>query len=416
MLLDSAKIQEDDAKFKTKHALKHDRKAKPVEPLYKTEDVVRCMDLFVTHGYEHWFKLRNGVEVMFRDAGHILGSASVTLRIEEKGETYLFGFTGDIGRPNRPILHDPKPMPEVDFLITESTYGDRLHESAPAEEDHFLEVMKKTCVEKKGKLIIPAFSVGRTQEIVYMLDQLERAGKLPPIPVYVDSPLAINATMVFGNHPECFDAELHEYMLTDPNPFGFNGLTYIHSTEESKLLNASEQPCVIISAAGMMNAGRIQHHIFNGIDKPRNTLLIVGYCSPNTLGGKLRQRPQSIHLFGIEKSVLADIVIMDSFSAHADRNEMADFLQNQRQSVKQLFLVHGVYESQVNFRSFLLEKGFRNVEIPYLEQEFALGESSGEVNERGRDWARIKEEEARRRRERELKGKDDDEILRQGNM
>lgn len=373
MLLDSAKIQVADAEYENKRAKKRDKHAKKIEPLYTPEDVQRCLNLFVGHGYEHWFKIRHDVEVLFRDAGHILGSATVTLKIREKGETIMFGFTADIGRPARPILRDPVPMPEVDYLICESTYGDRIHEDAPSEHDRFLEILHKTCVEKRGKLLIPAFSVGRTQEIVYMLDQLENAGKLPPISVYVDSPLAVNATVVFGAHPECFDEQLHEYMLVDANPFGFNGLTYTHSVEESKMLNTLDEPCIIISAAGMMNAGRIQHHIFNGIDKARNTLLIVGYCAPHTLGGRLREGAKTIRLFGEEKLVLADVVIMDSFSAHGDRDEMLLFLKNQRNHVKQLFLVHGVYESQVNFRSFLKERGFPKVEIPYLGQEFEIG-------------------------------------------
>ncbi len=372
MLLDSAKIQEGDAAYQTKIARKSDPQARETEPLYDTDDAYNCFEYFVGHSYDSWFNVHPDVEVLFTDAGHILGSACVTLRIKENGKTYVLGFTADIGRPARPILRDPQPMPEADFLLCESTYGDRLHESAPAELDHFLKVIHHTCLEKKGKLIIPAFSVGRTQELVYMLDQLENAGKLPDIPVYVDSPLAVNATGVFGNHPECFDKELHEYMLVDPNPFGFNGLTYIHSVEASKQLNKSHQPCIIISASGMMNAGRIQHHLFNGIENRRNTILIVGYCSPETLGGRLRAGNKSVHIFGQFKQVLAEIEIMDSFSAHGDRDEMYHFISNQKGSVKQLFLVHGVYDSQVNFQFFLKDRGFNNIEIPRLGEEFQL--------------------------------------------
>ncbi len=225
---------------------------------------------------------------MYNDAGHILGSAGVTLEIKENGKTTLFGFTGDIGRPNRPILRDPQPMPECDYLICESTYGDKLHESSPNEMERFLQVIKNTYIEKRGKLIIPAFSVGRTQEIVYMLDQLNTANQLPPIKVYVDSPLAVNATTVYGAHPECFDDQLNKYLLIDQNPFGFNSLTYIRDVEQSKALNTSQEPCIIISSSGMMNAGRVKHHLFNNIEDPRNTFLIVGYCTPDTPGGKLR--------------------------------------------------------------------------------------------------------------------------------
>ena len=246
----------------------------------------------------------------------------------------------------------------MDYLICESTYGDKDHESAPAETDRFLEIIKHTCLEKKGKLIIPAFSVGRTQEIVYMLDQMETSGKLPHIPVYVDSPLAVNATQVFGSHPECFDNELNEYLLIDDNPFGFNSLTYVRSVDMSKQLNATNEACIIISSSGMMNAGRVRHHLANSIDKRKNTLLIVGYCSPDTPGGMLRNGIEKLKLFGEWKPVLMEIEIMDSFSAHADRQELLDFMDNQKETLKKLFLVHGEKDTQQKFRELLQENGF----------------------------------------------------------
>lgn len=263
-------------------------------------------------------------------------------------------------------------MPEVEYLICESTYGDKDHLAGPSEMEHFLDIITKTCVEKKGKLLIPAFSVGRTQEIVYMLDQLESAGKLPHINVYVDSPLAVNATIVFGSHPECFDNQLNEYMLTDENPFGFNRLRYIKEVEGSKALNNTKEACIIISASGMMNAGRVKHHLYNSIDQKKNTVLIVGYCTPETPGGKLREGATELRLFGELKPVLADIEIMDSFSAHADRKEMLDFIDNQKGRLKKLFLVHGVYDRQEKFKEMLDENGFRQVEIPQLGQVFEL--------------------------------------------
>ncbi|MEM8908679.1 MAG: MBL fold metallo-hydrolase, partial [Bacteroidota bacterium] len=218
MLLDSAKIQERDAAYYNKRLARKKRKSKgkkPRSPLYTSEDIGPTMGQFVGIGYNRWHPVSDKVELLFRDAGHILGSANVTLKIKENGRTVRLGFTGDIGRPNRPILRDPQPMPAVDYLISESTYGDKDHDTAPAEIERFLRIITQTCLEKKGKLIIPAFSVGRTQEIVYMLDQLETAGRLPQIPVYVDSPLAVNATQVFGSHPECFDNNLNEYLLID---------------------------------------------------------------------------------------------------------------------------------------------------------------------------------------------------------
>lgn len=376
MLLDSAYIQEKDAEFYNRRILpkrrKKGKKATPRQPLYTKDDVEDTMERFVSYPYNQWLRISEEVEVLFKDAGHILGSASVTLRIKENGTTKMFGFTGDVGRPNRPILRDPQPMPKVDHLICESTYGGKDHEAPPAEMDHFLRIIKETCVERKGKLIIPAFSVGRTQEIVYMLDQLETNGKLPKIPVYVDSPLAVNATMIFGTHPECYDKQLHEYLLVDDNPFGFNRLTYVRKVEISKSLNHRKEPCIIISSSGMMNAGRVKHHLFNSIDQSKNTILIVGYCSPETPGGKLRSGVEEIRLFGEYKPVRAHIEIMDSFSAHADRNELLEFIKNQQDQVKSIFLVHGTINRQEKFRDMLNENGFDEVLIPELGENFKL--------------------------------------------
>lgn len=371
MLLDSAKIQERDAEYYNKKLKKKKKSKKPFRiPLYTSQDIPSTMNAFQGYAYERWYRISEEVEVFFRDAGHILGSASVTLRIQEKsGKTTMLGFTGDIGRPDRPILRDPLPMPEVDYLICESTYGDKEHQSKPGEEEKFLRIIKETCLKKRGKLIIPAFSIGRTQEIVYMLDQMETAGVLPRIPVYVDSPLAVNATMVFGAHPECYDNNLHEYMLLDDNPFGFNDLTYVKEVAISKQLNHSQDPCIIISSSGMMNAGRVRHHLNNSIESKKNTFLIVGYCAPDTPGGMLRNGVETIKLYGERKVVRADIEIMDSFSAHADRKEILDFIENQRNSLKKIFLVHGVKDRQENFKSYLHENGYEKVSIPKLGQE-----------------------------------------------
>lgn len=371
LLLDSAKIQERDVDYRG-HKQRNFNDISFQSPLYTVHDVHVAMEQFVTYPYERWFSIHKDVEVLFRDAGHILGSASVTLKIKEGDRTIHLGFTGDIGRPARPILRDPAPMPEVDYLICESTYGDREHLSAPKETEHLLEIIHQTCVVQGGKLIIPAFSVGRTQEIVFILDQLENEGRLPRIPVYVDSPLAVNATAIYGAHPECFDEDLTEYLLIDENPFGFNGLHYVRDVAVSKQLNESNEPAIIISASGMINAGRVKHHVAHAVDNPRNTILIVGYCAPNTLGGKLREGDQEIYVFGKRKPVRAKIEIMDSFSAHGDKIEMLDFLHNQRASARKVFLVHGDEEAQDNFRGLLLQAGFPEVEIPFLGQEVAL--------------------------------------------
>lgn len=373
MLLDSAKIQERDVEwYNQKIRKKRKKKNKDFRvPLYTAKDVAPAMEAFVGHGYNKWFSIRKGVEVKFRDQGHILGSASVTLRVKKNRKWIYFGFTGDIGRPDRPILRDPVQMPKVDYMICESTYGDREHETTPQQSEKFLEIVKEACCERKGKLIIPAFSIGRTQEIVYTLDKLENAGLLPNIPVYVDSPLAVNATNIYGTHPECYDSDLQDYMLTDPDPFGFNSLKYIRDVNESKMLNNSKKPCIIISSSGMMNAGRVKHHLYNSIENPKNTILIVGYCSPDTPGGMLKAGISEIKLFGDVKQVKAVIKQMDSFSAHADRKEMIDFMSNQNR-IKKLFLVHGEYEAQKKFKKYLGEAGFKKVIIPKMGEEITL--------------------------------------------
>jgi metallo-beta-lactamase family protein len=367
MLLDSARIQESDAEFKNKKAKKQEE-----TPLYTTENAREAMKLFASFGYNVWFSIHPNVEIMFTDAGHILGSASVTLKITEGGKTTTFGFSGDIGRPNRPILNDPQPMPPCDILLCESTYGDKLHQAAPEETDRFLQILKHTCIEKRGKVIIPAFSVGRTQEVIYILDKLVETKQLPAIPVYVDSPLAVNATQVFINHPECFDNEVHDFMLRDPNPFGFQSLVFIQDTEGSKKLNSSDEPCIIIASSGMANAGRVKHHIANNIEKARTTILIVGYASPDSPAGQLRNGVKTINLFGETKRVNCDVEVMDSFSAHADYNEIYHFLENQKAGLQKLFLVHGDYETQIIFKKFLNENGFPRVEIPELNEVVEL--------------------------------------------
>ncbi|MBP6795008.1 MAG: MBL fold metallo-hydrolase [Saprospiraceae bacterium] len=372
MLMDSAKIQENDAEYENKKNAKYGAKVAPIQPLYTIKDAGRIMRNFISFNYNRWFRIHDNVEILFRDSGHILGSASITMRIKEGKKVSMLGFTADIGRADRPILKDPEPMLPVDYLITESTYGDRLHETAPNADEKFLSIIRETCLQKKGKLIIPAFSVGRTQEIVYLLDQAANKHELPPIQVYVDSPLAVNATNVFQSHPECFDAELHEYMLFDKNPFGFNGLTYVKTVEESKGLNIKDNPCIIISSSGMANAGRVRHHLANNIEDPRNTILIVGYCSPNTPGGMLRNGVEAIKFFGELKKVRASVQIMDSFSGHGDQHEMYNYLKNQTSTVQKLFLVHGDERVMPAWKDFLNEKGFNNVTIPSLGQEIDI--------------------------------------------
>ena len=371
MLLDSAGIQEKDAEFDNKKLIKQGKIAN-AEPLYDASNVKTAMAQFASYSYERWFPIHPNVEVYFTDAGHILGSACVTLKITEGGKTTMFGFTGDVGRPHRPILRDPMPMPPLDYLLCESTYGDRLHEEAPAETDRFTRIIHETCVQKRGKVIIPAFSVGRTQELVYMLDKLAHDDRLPPVPVYVDSPLSVDATDVFISHPECFDEDLLEYMIKDANPFGFKSLNYIRKVEDSKALNTRRDPCIIIASSGMANAGRVKHHIYNNIEDPNCTILIVGYASPQTPAGQLRAGVKDLRLFGDYKKVNARVEVMDSFSAHGDYKEIIDVIRHQKGHLKKLFLVHGDYDTQQIFQKTLNTEGFGNIEIPTLGEEVVL--------------------------------------------
>ena len=361
MLMDSAHIQEMDAKWDD------------TEPLYTKADALECMDLFVGVAYNRWIRISDGVKVQFRDAGHILGSASVTLSIMEDGKEVLFGFTGDIGRPNRPILRDPQPMPHVDYLLCESTYGGKEHQGVPQDMDELEHIIRETCVENKGKLLIPAFSVGRTQEILYVMDKLETEGKLPPVDVFLDSPLAINATDIFMIHPECYDQELMDFTKIDVDPFKFPNLHVTRSAEASKAIKDLDKPCVIISSSGMMQGGRIRHHLSNYIEDPTTTLLIVGFCAPRTLGAHLRTRPKTARIFGVEKKVNATIKIMDSFSAHADQSEILDFIGDMdRNKLKHLFLVHGEGQRQEDLQQALLNADFRRVSVPSYGESFEL--------------------------------------------
>ena len=378
MLLDSAKIQDRDANYIKKKNRKRERgrrriKGPAVEPLYTDKDVFESLQSFVGVSYNVWHEIKKGVSVQLRDCGHIFGSASVTLRIDQDGKPPLkIGFSGDIGRPNRPILKDPVPMEDLDYLITESTYGGVRHSQLPQDEDELLRIINE-CIEKRGKLVIPAFSVGRTQEIVHTLDKLENEGRLPEIPVFVDSPMAINATEVFRLHPECFDEGIAEYVLNDPDPFGFNKLKYVRTTEESKRLNSLTEPAVIISGSGMLTGGRVLHHLVNTIGHERNTILIVGFCAPGTLGDKIRRHEKKLWIFGKERTLRAHVEIMDSFSAHGDEDEMLSYLSGlDREKLKKVFLVHGEYDRQEKFKSALEREGMKDVVIPELGSTFEI--------------------------------------------
>ncbi len=371
MLIDSAHIQEQDVEYINRR--REQKGLDPILPLYTIEDAQVSLNHLVGYDYEKWVKIDEDVELCFTVVGHILGASAVNLKIKENGKVHKLCYTGDIGRQNHKIIKSPKPFPQADYIITESTYGDRLHKDISQSENRLFEIVYHTCVVKKGKLIIPAFSLGRTQEIVYALDKLESEGKLPPINVYVDSPLSTNATEIMKNHPECYNASVLEYMKTDSDPFGFNRLKYIRDVNESKLLNGMTEPCIIISASGMMEAGRIIHHLRNNIGDKKNTVLVVGYCSPYTLGHKIARGDEKIKLFGEEITIKADIQVMDEYSAHGDYEEMIEYLKCQDPNkIKEIYLVHGEYEVQLNYRERLEAAGFRNIRIPDINSEYLI--------------------------------------------
>ena len=371
MLTDSAYIQESDANYiNKKRAEKH---KKPITPLYAYEDVAPALDLFKTIPYNEWTYIDEHIRILFTDAGHIIGSACVNLIIHESERDYRIAFTGDIGRYNNRILKQPQPFPQSDYIICESTYGDRLHESFEQVEEILLETVIETCVMKRGRLIIPAFSVGRTQEIVNVLNNLEFEGKLPTIPVYVDSPMATSATKIIRKHTDCYNDDILKYMKNDPSPFSFDNLHYVKNVKESIALNDNNEPCIIISASGMMEAGRVKHHLKHNIQDPRTTILIVGWCTPSSLGGRLINGDSQVSIFGEMYDVNADIIVINPFSAHGDYQEMLNFLSCQdTHKVEKVFLVHGEEKILPVWRDKLLEKGFTQVVIPTYKSTHPL--------------------------------------------
>ena len=371
MLADTAYIQEHDTKTFNKRRAK---KGLPlVTPIFTQDDAKECMALFIGVPENMKFRIDDNIKVKFTGTGHMLGSGVANLFISENGKTTRLAYTGDIGRPSSRILAPPKPFPQADILITESTYGDRLHKDFISADDELLKTVIDTCVNKGGKLIIPSFSVGRTQEIVYSLNNFFNKGILPRVEIFVDSPLAVNATTIFRMHPECFNSEILKVMEADSDPFGFNSLTYITRHEDSKKLNEYKKPCIIISASGMMEAGRIKHHLANNISNPKNTILVVGYCSPVTLGARIARGDKEVSIFGTVYPVKAEVRIIDSFSGHGDYNEMMEFLDCQdKNQIQKTFLVHGEYETQVKYSSRLQEAGFLNIQIPSPKQEFTV--------------------------------------------
>jgi metallo-beta-lactamase family protein len=363
MLRDSAYLQERDVKFVNKKRLKQNKV--PFEPLYTGEDVEKAMKNFIGIQYDKSIEVMPGVSAVFRDAGHILGSAGIALDINENGRIIRLGFSGDIGRPDMPVIEDPNILQDLEVLIMESTYGNRLHPVTKEVEEEVASVVNET-VSKGGKIIIPAFAVGRTQLLVYVLHKLFNQNRIPLFPIFIDSPLAVNTTEIYRMHPECFDRETYRVFIDNyEDPFGFNRLTYIRDVEKSKELNNYQNPCMIISASGMAEGGRILHHLANNIENPNNLILFAGYAAQETLARKIMDGAEHVNILGSSCTVRSKIKKIDYFSAHADQKGLLDYLKfSPNEKLKNIFLVHGEEEQALPLKEKIEAIGYTSVNFP----------------------------------------------------
>lgn len=373
MLTDSAHIQEYDFAYDRKRALKRGKPLEEDGPLYTVDDVQPAMELFQVADYGQAVHITAGVTLTFTDTGHILGSAAVHLTIDDGERVLHLSFSGDVGRYVDRLLPEPVRFPQTDVLICESTYGDRDHAPVAEAEEELLAHVKEVCVVRKGRLVIPAFSIGKTQEVLYTLNALSNAGRLPRIPVFVDSPLAISATDIVRRYPSLFREEVRKELEQDPDLFSFPGVEFVRSADRSKQLNGMDGPFIIISASGMMEAGRVRHHLRNTLGDPANGVLVVGFCAPGTLGDQLITGKEEVHLFGETIQVKASIRRMEFYSAHADRGELVRFVGCQDpKKVKKVFLVHGVESGLDGLKDQFTRVGFRNIVIPQKGARFDL--------------------------------------------
>lgn len=365
MLEDAAMIQAADARYINK-AIDRDRaNMEHVEPLYTLDDVLRVLEQMVAVPYHRKIGIAPGVELTFFDAGHVLGSAVSALDIDDDGRRKRVVFTGDLGRKHMPILKDPEVVDGANVLITESTYGDRLHKPIGAMEDELADVLRRT-YERGGKVILPSFALERAQEVLYAIRALLDQGRMPPMPVYVDSPLTVKITDVFKLHPDCYDAETRALIQGDNSPFDFEGLRYVADKEESKALDVSSEPSLIISASGMCEAGRVVHHLKATIEDEKNTVCIVGFQAQHTLGRRIVERRQRVRIFGVERDLRAEVATLDGFSAHADQKDLLEYACDLRDrgELAHVVLVHGEPRAQTVLDEKLASLGFTNVHTP----------------------------------------------------
>ncbi len=371
MLIDSGHIHESDAEFLNKKANR--RGERQIEPLYTIEDATQVAQYFECQPYARSFEVVPGVRAQLVEAGHILGSAAIVLDIEENRRQFRLWFSGDIGRRDLPLLRDPVLPSDADYMIMECTYGDKTHQTPQASYDEFKQVILQT-IEQGGKVIIPSFAVGRTQELVYCLHRMIDGGEIPQIPVFIDSPLAVNISDIFRAHPECFDEETLEFMRNDVHAsvLGEGLLTYVRSVERSKAINDDHRPMVIISASGMAETGRILHHLRNNIEDPSNTILIVSWQAPHTLGRRLADRAKRVKIFGEEFHRRARVVTIGGFSAHAGQPFLMEYALASRGRMKRIFLVHGEQRGADPLTDKLIEQGFNKVHFPGMHSSVEI--------------------------------------------
>ena len=369
MLLDSGHIQEEDIRFVNKI---HRKKGFPPRlPLYTAKDAQESLKRFFERSYEKPFLLGEGITCTLYDAGHVLGSAITVLEIMSKPEPIRIAYAVDLGRASLPILRDPVIPGQLDYLVIESTYGGRRHDDIQKAKAKLKTVVEKT-IQKKGKLIIPTFALERTQEVVYYLNELIREKSLPPVPVYVDSPLASNLTEVFRSHPECWDDKTRKMLEKGEDPFGSEGIEYIRDVEASKRLNERSGPMVILSASGMCESGRILHHLRNSIEDPKNTILIVGFMAKETLGRRIVEQEKSVKIFGEPYALRAEVSILNAFSGHADQGELVDFIERCGKTLKKIFIVHGEKTQGELLKEVLRQRGIVQTLLPVRGEEVKL--------------------------------------------
>lgn len=374
MLRDAAAIQQGDARFLNRQAEREGTGAPRIEALYDDEDVIETIGRFYSVPYRHGAPIAPGVTLRFLDAGHVLGSAVTVLDVEEKGRTKRIVFTGDLGRYDRPILKDPEIAEGANVLITESTYGDRLHDGVEKMDEDLAKVVLRT-VRRGGKVLIPSFALERAQEVIFALKKLRKAEAIPRIPVYVDSPLTVKITDIFKLHPECYDAETRALMRSHDSPFDFPEVKYVDDKEESKAIDAEQGPAIIISASGMCEAGRILHHLKAAVEDEKNTVLIVGYQAQHTLGRRLVEQRPRVKIFGVERDRRAEVVVLNGFSAHADQKDLIDYAvaTAARGALEQIALVHGDPKPQRILAELLMARGHRRVAIPAAGDRLDVG-------------------------------------------